>query len=160
VRADYEIFFKAPMMWRIHIRGPFHVEIATIIINGERTFIFAEDNWRLGNWDSLSSQYFGAVIAPETLNLMLGMRYGFRGLCSEVKNYKVCRRDNVYFAVDGEDVSEVQTYSLNLVREDSSWKGSGKHNSFEISPESIEVREGLEDSLFLPVIEEDPFGDI
>ena len=116
--GDYQIVSATPEKWRMIITGPFNISVATVIINGENSYIFHEGVWDSAPWREISSQLFNAPVDGDVFSVMLGGRFRFEGECAETgNNSKLCRKNGIYYKLSKGKVVEIVGGELYIVLE-------------------------------------------
>ncbi len=138
--GNFEIFYKYPNNYRIMIRGPFNIEIASIIINNEGVFSF-DKVWSEVEWSRVSYEIFGTQIPLETFSVLIGGASDFSGFCT-AEEPKICEKAGVWYLFEKENPSEIKTGAVTIFKTENGWDGAGEKNSFSV------VIEKREDYLF------------
>ncbi|MCK5808570.1 hypothetical protein KAH37_06270 [bacterium] len=122
VNGHFELFHNGNS-WRMDITGPFNVAVATLIVNGKETAVFAEGKWLYEPWDVITKNLFGSPFPPLLFNILAGSKEKFEGLCSESGQRKVCTADGIYFLYDktGKTLLEFAVGDLSAVLKKGKW---------------------------------------
>ena len=116
--GDYQIVSASPDKWRMIITGPFNISVATVIINGENSYIFHEGVWDSAPWREISSQLFNAPVDGDVFSVMLGGRFKFEGECAKAEDgSKLCRKKGIYYKISRGQVVEIASGDLYIVSE-------------------------------------------
>lgn len=187
--GDYQILSASPEKWRMIITGPFNISVATVVINGENSFIFHEGVWDAAPWREISKQLFNAPVDGDVFSVMLGGRFRFEGECASIGiGSKLCRKNGIYYKISKGKVVEIISGDLYIVSETKlvltgrkrSRKGAPKRshatlktgvrwtgvangkNAFIFENASIKSKTALDDSLFAPpsADEKDEFDEL
>ncbi len=128
--GDYQILSASPEKWRMIITGPFNIAVATVIINGDSSYIFHEGVWDTAPWGEISKQLFNASVDGDLFSVMLGGRFRFEGECAEIENgAELCRKNGIYYKIIKGKVSEIASGDLYIVSEKKTGIPSGKGRS-------------------------------
>ncbi|MBP5405696.1 hypothetical protein J6Z19_00925 [bacterium] len=187
--GDYQILSASPEKWRMIITGPFNISVATVVINGENSYIFHEGVWDSAPWREISKQLFNAPVDGDVFSVMLGGRFKFEGECAAIGiGSKLCRKNGIYYKISKGRVVEIISGDLYIVSETTlvttgkkkkrtgtpkknrptlknglRWTGvaNGK-NAFIFENSSINSKAVLDDSLFAPPAadEKDEFDEL
>ena len=185
--GDYQIISASPEKWRMIITGPFSISVATVIINGENSYIFHEGVWDAAPWREISSQLFNAPVDGDVFSVMLGGRFRFEGECADLgDNSRLCRKNGIYYKISKGKVIEIASGDLYIVSErkqskskrkgdagnkqkskpdskNRKWTGIAKGKpAFIFENKSIDAKVEPEDSLFVPpsADEKDEFDEL
>lgn len=159
--GDYKIFSASPEKWRMIITGPFNTSVATVVINGENSYIFHEGVWDSAPWREISKQLFNAPVDGDVFSVMLGGRFSFKGECAVTgDSQKLCRKNGIYYKIQNSSVVEIASGDLYIVGEkqtgsaDNSrwkWRGVAKgKNAFIFENKSIDSKTIPDETLFAP----------
>lgn len=166
MKVDYEIFSQEGMKWRFDIRGPFNMQLATVIINGENTAIFHDSIWESAPWPIVAENLFGMNVPPRLMSLMLGGRFDFLGECTALYavqgEKKLCRQDDFYYLFEDGKAVEIKNPTIDIILYEGKWNGKSEKQTFSISNSKTEKNLSIDQSIFIPNTGEakDEFDDI
>ena len=118
VNGNFELF-HAENQWRMDITGPFNVAVATLIVDGSKTAIYAEGKWMYEPWEKITTSLFGSHFPPVIFDVLSGAKVTLNGKCRE----NVCTADGIYFLFSKkrEKLLEIAVGELLGVYKDGSW---------------------------------------
>ena len=147
----FEMFSKDEDKWRMEILGPFNMHLATIIINGNKAFVFHNDKWDNGLWRIVSQNTFGVFIPAKVLSAMVGGKFKINGQCTKINEGTLCREDifSYYLIEKNNNLIEIRSVNVYLTRKKNHWIAvKNMKKSFEMIVNSTKQNLNIKDSLF------------
>ncbi len=122
VRGSFDLFHTADK-WRMDITGPFDTAVATVILTGNKTAVFAEGKWEYAPWATIASSLFGAEFPPVVWDILSGSRVVLNAVCYQQNDDKVCVADSLalLLSADGNSVREFAVGSVHGVKKGKVW---------------------------------------
>lgn len=158
VNGHFELF-HAENQWRMDITGPFNVSVATLIVDGSKTAIYAEGKWMYEPWEKITTSLFGSYFPPQVFDVLSGATVTFDGKCRE----NVCTADGIYFLFSDkrDKLLEIAVGQLSGVYKDGRWFFSrGKKKALLFKRKTIESLTNNDKTLFQAGDVKDDLDDI
>lgn len=140
--GDYRIFSASSEKWRMIITGPFNIAVATVIINGDNSYVFHEGIWDTAPWREISKQLFNASVDGDVFSVMLGGRFKFEGECAAAGDgSELCRQNGIYYKISNGKVVEIASGDLYIVSEKTIVRKNRRRKGSTIS-KSVKFKDG------------------
>jgi len=162
VNGHFELFHNENR-WRMDITGPFNVAVATLIVNGDKTAVFAEGKWLYEPWDTITENLFGSPFSPLLFDILAGSKHSFDGLCHSEHGAKICKAESIYFLFDetGKTLQEFAVGDLRSVFQKGRWYISNrKKKTLLFRQKSLKELTEIDETLFQSGDVKDDLDDI
>ncbi len=158
--GTFELYHVAPEKWRIAIRGPFNIEIVSVIVNDSGVFVLHDGHWEPVSWRDLSGSVFGIQIPLRVFKPVFGAALTIDGKCTAIsEKEKVCRDDEIFYLFVNGKLLEMKNESLDIIKNGDYWQAKGRNNTVTIEVEKVSQL-SVDESVFKTVRERDIFDEM